>query len=249
MNWKAFAPRVWKIGTLKGLVRRAFVVCSNEEFRNKELSFLKTVFGKVNGFPSKLIHNTIHSVRRKMEEESAPPEEEIGDVEGSNTEITERTDKEVEPFICLPYKGREGEKIVSQFRDALAKALPTNVKPRFAYKGKKIGSYFKLKDQVPIEHQSDCVYAFKPGNETKYVGETSVRFGQRTHEHCHTDKKSSVYKFKMENEVEVSKEDFEILYRGYSKKVDRKLAEALFIKELEPELNEQVKSYKLILFN
>ena len=31
--------------------------------------------------------------------------------------------------------------------------------------------------------------------------------------------------------------------------LNRNVAEALFIKELKPELNEQVKSYKLILFN
>ena len=72
MNWNSFAPRVWKIGTLKGLVRRAFVICSNEEFRNKELSFLKNVFRKVNGFPSKVIHTTIHSVKLKIEAKSIP---------------------------------------------------------------------------------------------------------------------------------------------------------------------------------
>ena len=160
MNWDAFAPRVWKIGTLKGLIRRAFVICSNDEFRNKEISFLKTVFGKINGFPSKVVNNTIRSVKQKFEQEINPPGEEID----TAVEDTEGTDDEVKPFICLPYKGKEGEKIVSQFRDALAKALPSNVKPQFAYKGKKIGSYFRLKDQVAIEHQSDCVYAFKQEN-------------------------------------------------------------------------------------
>ena len=47
----------------------------------------------------------------------------------------------------------------------------------------------------------------------------------------------------------MSKDDFEILDRGYSNTLNRKLAEALFIKELKPKLNEQVKSYKLNLFN
>ena len=46
MNWNSFAPRAWKIGTLKGLIRRAFVICSNEEFRNKEISFLKPFLGR-----------------------------------------------------------------------------------------------------------------------------------------------------------------------------------------------------------
>ena len=99
---------------------------------------------------------------------------------------------------------------------------------------------------VPIEHQSNLVYGFKQG---KYVGETKVRYGDRTDEHCHTDKKSAIYKFKEENNIQISKDDFQILDTGYPNTLNRKLAEALFIKELKPELNEQVKSYKLILFN
>ena len=252
INWNAFAPKVWKIGTLKGLVRRAFIICSTEEFRDKEISFLKTVFGKMNGFPSKVIHNTIRNVKQKMEEENNPPEDEVPTSDVSqNTENPESSESanEIKPFICLPYKGKEGDKLISQFRDAVAKALPNSVKPQFAYKGKKIGSYFRLKDQVPMEHQSNCVYAFKSEETTKYVGETNVRFGARSHEHCFTDKKSSVYKYKQENQVEISEEDFEIIDRGYPKKRNRKLAEALYIKELKPILNEQVKSYKLILFN
>ena len=246
MNWNSFAPRAWKIRTLKGLIRRAFVICSTEESRNKEISFLKTVFGKVNGFPSRVIHNTINSVKLKMENEATPSEDiEVAVAEHSN-EAGRLKDQEVKPFISLPYKGKEGEKIVSQFRSALTKALPSHVKPQFTYKGKKMGSYFRLKDKVSIEHQSGLVYAFK---RDKYVGETKVRYGDRIDQHCHTDKKSAVYKFKVENQIQVSKEDFEILDMGYSNTLNRKLAEALFIKELKPELNEQVKSYKLNLFN
>ena len=107
MNWNSFAPRAWKIGTLKGLIRRAFIICSNEEFRNKEISFLKTVFGKINGYPSRVIHNTIHSVKQKMELEDNPPQEETAaNVEVQSTEVTDPTNQVVKPFICLPYKGK-----------------------------------------------------------------------------------------------------------------------------------------------
>ena len=201
----------------------------------------------INGFPSRVIHNAIRSVKLKIEHEVNPPEEEIvGNVEVQNTEVTGSKNEVVKPFISLPYKGKEGEKIISQFRSALTKALPSHAQPQFTYKGKKIGSYFRLKDKVSIEHQSGRVYAFKGG---KYVGETKVRFGDRIDQHCHTDKKSAVYKFKVENQVQVSKDDFKILDMGYSNTLNRKLAEALFIKELKPKLNEQVKSYKLNLFN
>ena len=44
IHWNAFAPKAWKVGTLKGLIRRAFTLCSNENARNKEIAFLKKVF-------------------------------------------------------------------------------------------------------------------------------------------------------------------------------------------------------------
>ena len=214
----------------------------------KEISFLKTVFGKMNGFPSRVVNNTVEEVKRKMDEERKPPENDVS-VDSTLQGNAERTEEEIAPFICLPYKGKAGDKIISQFRDAVRKALPNNAKPRFAYKGKKLGSYFRLKDKIPLEHQTDLVYAFRPENSTEYVGETNVRFGTRTHEHCNTDKNSSVYKYKQENQLDISQDDFVILDKGYSKKLNRKLAEALYIKELKPVLNEQVKSYKLVLFN
>ena len=69
------------------------------------------------------------------------------------------------------------------------------------------------------------------------------------HEHGNLDKKSAIFRFKEQNGLEVSSEDFEILEKGYQNTVKRKLAEALYIKELCPPLNEQVKSAKLCLFN
>ena len=248
INWNAFAPKVWKTGTLKGLIRRAYVICSTEEFRNKEITFLKKIFSEMNGFPSRIIHNCIHDVERKMEEENNPPE--VPEVPEAPLNDDDRNiEKEIKPLICLPYKGKVGDKLVSQFRDALSKALPSYIKPQFAYQGMKLGSYFKLKDPVPIEHQSNCIYSFKPEGTTKYVGETRVRFGTRRYEHCNTDKKSSIYKYKQRNRIEIDQEDFQIIDRGYTNTVKRKLAEALYIKELNPVLNEQVKSAKLCLFN
>ena len=91
--------------------------------------------------------------------------------------------------------------------------------------------------------------AFEPEGEIEYVGETKVRFETRPYEHCFTDKESAVYKHAESNNIRISTDDFKILDRGYSNTVDRKLAEALYVKELDPVLNRQKKSYKLHLFN
>ena len=45
------------------------------------------------------------------------------------------------------------------------------------------------------------------------------------------------------------KENFEILETGLTNKITRKLAESLYIKEYNPELNVRTRSFKLILFN
>ena len=39
INWDAFAARQWKIGTLKGLFQRAFLVCSTDAALKKEISY------------------------------------------------------------------------------------------------------------------------------------------------------------------------------------------------------------------
>ena len=248
MNWNSFAPKAWKVGTLKSLLRRAYTICSNDSFVSQEISFLKTVFRNQNGFPSRVVNETIENVKRKVQEENnsrTAPVVPEADIEGD----TNDSDKEVTPYICLQYKGKEGEIIVSKFRDALKGLLPRNVKPRITFRGKKIGSFFRLKDKVPVEHQTNLIYRFRHDGVTKYIGQTNVRYGTRTNQHCHSDKLSSVYKYIQEGHHDISEENFDIIDKGYPKKWNRRLAEALYVKDFKPELNGQAKSTKLLLFN
>lgn len=210
----------------------------------------------MNGYPSKVVNKIVNEVRIKMMTENRAPEmAPTIPVIPPVTVIPVSTNNEevYNPYICLPYKGFQGEQIVKKFRDVLTKALPTNVKPRIIFKGAKLGSCFRIKDKVPLEHETNLVYAFKTTQDseqiTEYVGETNVRFGTRSYEHCNTDKASSVYKHKEENNLEICESNFEIIDKGYSKTVDRKLAEALYVKELDPILNRQKKSFNLLLFN
>ena len=64
-----------------------------------------------------------------------------------------------------------------------------------------------------------------------------------------TDKNSAVYKHNKAKNVVTSQDNFRILETGYHNTIDRKLAEAIYIKQYTPELNEQVRSFKLCLFN
>ena len=161
----------------------------------------------------------------------------------------------VYPHISFPYKGKEGEHVFKKFKHYLSKCLPETVKPRFTYKGKKISSFFHVKDKVKKEHQSDLIYSYTRNaeirkiNEIDYIGETNVRYGSRTNEHSRTDKLSAIYKDALRNNYIVSENDFGVLAKGYNKNVDRKICEALYIKDYKPRLNDQVNSLKLQLFN
>ena len=126
---------------------------------------------------------------------------------------------------------------------------PLRLSPVLHRRGRKWVHFFRVKDPVPIEHESNLIYAFRKEEELKYIGKTKVRNGTRQHEHSRTDKKSAIFKYKQQKGLDISPEDFEILEKGYPNTVKRKLAEALYIKELKPPLNEQVKSAKLCLFN
>ena len=143
--------------------------------------------------------------------------------------------------------------MINKLKGQIKEFLPANVKPRFTYKGKKLGSNFPVKDKVKREHQSNLVYGCKPKvtNKSKYdyIGQTNVRFGTRTHEHGYTDKKSTLYKYLHNENIETTEEDFHILGKGYDKLLDRKLAEALYVKDLKPELNKQKDCFRLDLFN
>lgn len=248
INWDAFACRSWKIGTLKGLFRRAFLVCSTEKSLEGEIKHLKYVFTTINGYPSRVVSDTLHEVKVKLTtiDKSQPASED----DQSNPEENDGEDL-CTPYICLPYKGSSGDKVIKKFKNTLSNALPNRIKPRFVYKGTKIGSFFSVKDKIDKSHRSDLVYGYtqKESSELGYVGETNVRIGRRTQEHAKWDTNSSIYKNSVKKNILVTDDDFKVLESGFPKPFDRKIAEALYIKDFKPILNGQKFSYKLKLFN
>ena len=70
--------------------------------------------------------------------------------------------------------------------------------------------------------------------------------GTRSHEHI--NKASVVFDHLQSSNHDADNSNFKILACGYGKYKDRKIAEALYIKGIRPNLNTQVKSHKLELF-
>lgn len=254
IHWKAHAPKSWKIGTLKGLFRRALLVSSTEENLKNEIQFLKQIFTNINKYPKSVVENTLKNVKSKIARETAAI---LGEdvnvsrptIQSANDDVAQIT---THPHIILPYKGFKGENIIKNMKKVLHKFLPKTVIPRFIYKGKKLGSFFSVKDKVDDKHQSDLVYGYNiPEVEAStydYIGQSSVRHETRVYEHAHTDKNSSIYKYSHENNFTASPSDFSILAKGYHNWLDRRICEALYVKDHKPFLNKQKNSHKLELF-
>jgi len=84
-----------------------------------------------------------------------------------------------------------------------------------------------------------------------YVGETGRCLNERVKDHVGRDTKSHYFKHSITTgHPSASIEDFDILSGGYRQnKFRRKLSEALFIKDIKPNLNVQEQSYQLKLFS
>ena len=64
LHWDTFTPVSWNWVTLRTLVNRAYLFCSNKELLHKELAYLKLVSLKKNGYPL----STIKLLMKEIEE-------------------------------------------------------------------------------------------------------------------------------------------------------------------------------------
>ena len=103
---------------------------------------------------------------------------------------TSDNDDKVQPYMIMPYAGRQGEKIMSK----IVKKMPENVRPKIVYNGTKLSTFFSVKDKVEKEHCSNIVYYYesKRDESIAYTGETKCRLGKRIKEHQGRDKNSAI---------------------------------------------------------
>ena len=101
MHWSSFAPNTWKIGTIRTLIRRAHIVCSNQQYLEKEMTYLKHVFHEKNGYPNWVCEN----VKKEFESTRIKNIPEI---------VPETENPTNEKLLIIPYAGQEGCTIVKK---------------------------------------------------------------------------------------------------------------------------------------
>ena len=252
MNWNSYAPKSWKVATLKSLVKRAFMVSSTEVALDGELIHLKKIFAAVNQYPEKLIERII-SNEKEIHSRNITKEQ-------NNQHNNQDTEEEEEPkketiTLNLPYAGDQGENIMRKLKKDISNSVRKNgnsIKIRIVYNAKRLSSKFAVKDKTRLKHLHNVVYHTKCPNKkckSRYIGQTKCRVGKRTIEHNRTDKKSHVLKHsKKSKHRRIWLDDVEILGQGYQSDFKRKISESLFIRTLKPDLNVQKDAFKLSLF-
>ena len=250
IHWNSYAPKQWKIGTLSGMIRRAYEICSNEDELKKELTHLKRVFTITNGYPQYLVSSVMEKTKKEQQQKRTRSTTE--ESEDSSSDDLENQEKTV--MLKVPYAGEKGVTLLKDLKKELLKNLPENIKCRVVQTGTKLSRNFNIKDKIDQCHLSNFIYRRdcknKKCNNGDYIGETSRRKVVRTEEHSGKDKQSWIYKHSATTKHPRAKdEDFEILASNYPDRRRRKLAEAMYIRDLKPSLNQQKESYKLVLFN
>ena len=134
------------------------------------------------------------------------------------------------------------------------KLLPNNTKIGVTFKSTKLSSCFNVKVKIDFEHNHDLIYHMKCPEPTyidDYVGESARRIIERIKDHNDRDHTSHVLKHSIEkSHKNVNTIEFEIIGKNFhNSKRKRKIAEALWVKDLRPTLNTQEKSMQLKLFN
>ena len=201
------------------------------------------MFIRINGYP----HYIVNSILRKVkEDQNADDASSSEDDTLSNDEDSKQT-----LMLKLPFRGKKGDTLIRSLKKDLKRNLP-DTECRIVHTGSKLSQYFSLKDKVDDKHLSNFIYKFDCRNkkcDDGYVGETGRRKEIRENDHAGKDKESHILHHTNTTKHPRAKEkDFIILGKNYGNKRKRRLAEAMFIRDLKPTLNKQKDSYKLVLF-
>ena len=147
----AYGPRKWKLGTLSGIIRRAYDICSTQEGRSSELDFIFKVFTEINGYPRYIVKNMMKKFEESNRNEDQPTESEENNDEGSDGPTL---------ILKVPFRGQKGEALLKKLNNNLKRSLP-ETKYRIVHTGTKLLKYFSLKDKTKKEHMSNFIYRHK----------------------------------------------------------------------------------------
>ena len=155
--WDSFSRTQYKINLVCCLTNRILRICSQSVVQ-KELDTLRTILER-NGYPGHVLDKWVTQ---------DPPQRRVG------------------PRPCpltlrVPWLGRKTERLIKRANDAVRLAYPAG-EVRAVYSTNRA---FRLpKEGLPTHKQSNLIYSFECRQcESRYVGQTQQRFGERIKQH------------------------------------------------------------------
>ena len=246
-HFKAFLPDTYKRGLLSTLLYRAYMINSSYQSLHKEIEKLKEIF-KRNAYPDRFIEKCIYRFFNKIFDKRLPPEP---------------TDSKKEVMMVLPFLGSNSWLVKNELSRTFRNILPS-CKLKLIFKtSNRLSSFFSFKDKLPSALDSGVIYKYNCSNcNVNYVGCTKRYWEKRLEEHTHLSALtggllSGLQTFaplhhakqaKCSSSPMVTREDFEIIGRD-SNNYLLQVKESLFIYKYKPQLNGNIQSVPLYLFN
>ena len=155
----------------------------------------------------------------------------------------------------MPYLGTLSGKIQKQIRNLFQQSIPWG-KISLTFKThSRLSHFFRFKDPIPKDLVSNIIYSYScPSCNARYIGETNrhskVRWGEHLRISCFTGQSVTGLNTAIKEHLKLNKSKSDTIFAVIgceSNQLLRELKESLFINQLKPNLNKQVKSAKLFL--
>ena len=241
LNFASFAPFSYKIGLVKTLVDRAHKINSTESNLKDNIKFIFKMLQK-NLYPLHILNNVLKKYQAGSQNERA-----------INTQDGGSTDSGSVYFVKSPYIGAKADFIKRRISRLVDKYCHNKIKIKLIFTTCKVGAYFSPKDAVPKMLMSNVIYKFDCAScSACYIGETERHYFRLMQEHLGLIKGASptaVTKHLAASancKANNAASSFSIIDNEASM-FKRRLMEALYIRDFDPIINRQIKSYKLQL--
>ena len=175
LNWKSFSLCSWKRGTLKTIIRWAYLICSTPDYLQEELDHIAYVSEKFNNYTKWVIKHLLEEVKYNHHGTS----HEV-------LQINEVNNDEKSHFFLLPYSGPKDEKLIRSMKKAFKSKLPDNIVSKSAYSAVRLKNKFNIKTKTVKEHQHNITYYVECTEEhcsENYTGETGRRLSEKVIDH------------------------------------------------------------------
>ena len=230
----------YRLSVLKGLLYRAFRLCSNWDLIHREINVIRSMLLR-NAFPGWLLDRVI--------------KQSVSNFVNPSVKFGCRK----EPiYIGLPFLGKSTDVLRASIVRICKQLIPHKDVIFYCIPGRRVSTFFRIIDVTPHELRSRVVYEYTcPGCHSRYIGQTIRHLRHRVAEHAgishltgkpikpvgHSSIRDHCQQCRGSN---CTPQDFKILATG-GNSLELLIKERLLIDEKKPLLNGNVGSFELLL--